>query len=215
MLPHGKRRARTDEDRALRRAALVACARAALAERPFDAITMADLADAAGISKGAAYLYFATKEEVFLTLLQEDLGSWFDAMAVGLARLRGDPKRAAARLVGRSLARDPVLLSLLELLHGRLEPNAPEETLRSFKQFLRDGLGRLGLVVESALDAPRGFGATWLLRAHALAIGFGAMSRPPPAVGALLDSDPSLAFMRIDFETAMASALEDFARGMD
>jgi len=214
MLPHGKRRARTDQDRALRRAALIACARDALAARAYDVITMADVADAAGVSKGAAYLYFATKEELFLTLLQDDLGRWFDAMANGLARLRGEPRRAAARLVGRSLAREPVLLSLLELLHGRLEPNAPPETLRVFKLFLRDGLGRVGAAVEAALDAPPGFGAKWLLRAHALAIGFGPMSRPPQAIEAVLDADASLAFMRIDFETAMATTLEDLARGM-
>lgn len=214
MLPHGKRRARTVEDRALRRAALLACAREALAIRPFDAITMADIAEAAGVSKGAAYLYFTTKEEMFLALLQEDLGRWFSTMETGLQRLRGEPRRAAARLIGRSLAREPVLLSLLELLHGRLEPNAPPETLQAFKHFLRDGLGRLGNVVEAALGAPRGFGATWLLRAHALAIGLGPMSRPPPAVATLLDADATLAFMRIDFETAMAQTLEDLANGM-
>ncbi|MBU6372409.1 MAG: TetR/AcrR family transcriptional regulator [Alphaproteobacteria bacterium] len=214
MLPHGKRRARTEEDRALRRAALVACARAAIADRPYDAITMADVAEAAGVSKGAAYLYFSTKEELFLALLQEDLGLWFDEIEAGMARLRGEPKRAAARLVGRSLARAPVLLKLLELLHGRLEPNAPAEALRAFKVFLRDGLGRIGRAVEAAIDARPGFGATWFLRAHALAIGLGPMSRPPAAVEDILAADASLAFMRIDFETAMAATLEDLARGM-
>lgn len=214
MLPDGKRRARTEEDRAMRRAALLDCARDAIAERSFDAITMADIAEAAGLSKATAYLYFATKEELFLTLLQEVLARWFEDMEAGLARLRGDPKRAAARLTARLLAREPVLLSLLELLHGRLEPNATTETVHRFKAFLRDGLLRLGACVETAVGASRGFGVLWLLRAHALAIGLGPMSRPPQVVADLLDADQSLAFMRIDFETAMSSALEDIARGM-
>jgi AcrR family transcriptional regulator len=214
MLPDGKRRARTEEDRALRRAALLASARTAIAERAFDAITMADVADAAGLSKGTAYLYFATKEDLFLTLLQEILEYWFAEMEAGLPRLRGEPARAAAKLTARLLEREPVLLSLLELLHGRLEPNANPDTVRAFKIFLRDGLSRLGACVERALDAPRGFGAAWLLRAHALAIGFGPMSRPPPIVSDLLEADRTLAFMRIDFEPAMAGALEDLARGM-
>ena len=48
-----------------RRRAILDAARAALATRDYHAVTMDDVARAAGVAKGSVYLYFPTKERLF------------------------------------------------------------------------------------------------------------------------------------------------------
>ena len=64
---------------------------------------MSDLAGDLGLSKGALYLYFPTKEALFLEVLRADLGAWFDAIE---GALRKAVKRTplSERLKSRSLA---------------------------------------------------------------------------------------------------------------
>ena len=40
--------------------------------------TVAAIADRSGIAKGTLYLYFKTREEIYLALLEDFLNSWFD-----------------------------------------------------------------------------------------------------------------------------------------
>lgn len=213
-LPEGKQRARTEEDRALRRAALLGAAREAIEDGVYDDATMADIAEAVGLSKASAYLYFETKEDLFLSLLEHDLEAWFEIVETGVQKSRGEPVAALSKLVARTLARTPALLTLLSLLHGRLEHGAPQSAVLRFKQFLWRSLTRVGAVLDSALSAPKGFGVRLLLRAHALAIGLGQMASPPQVVQDVMNEHPSLRAMNIDFETEMARTLEDVARGM-
>jgi len=57
-----------EEVRAARRDQIIAAALACFARAGYHATTMADVAAQAGVSKGTPYLYFASKEELFLSL---------------------------------------------------------------------------------------------------------------------------------------------------
>ena len=54
-----------------RRAELLTAARRLFEERGFDAVTVADIADAAGVAKGTFYLYFDSKEGLLDALRHE------------------------------------------------------------------------------------------------------------------------------------------------
>ena len=60
-----------EKRRAMTRAHLLAAASEVFAERGFHSATLDEIADAAGFSKGAVYSNFASKEELFLALIQE------------------------------------------------------------------------------------------------------------------------------------------------
>ena len=47
----------------------------------YSAITMSSIAREAGVAKGTVYLYFRTKEELFLALLVDRLHGWFGEYA--------------------------------------------------------------------------------------------------------------------------------------
>ena len=60
-----------EQARAARRAQIIAAALACFARAGYHATTMADVAAQAGVSKGTPYLYFESKEALFIALLEE------------------------------------------------------------------------------------------------------------------------------------------------
>lgn len=63
-------RARSDQDKDKRKAALLDAALEEFFERGFVAARMDDIARRAGLSKGAIYLYFNAKEDLFTSLIE-------------------------------------------------------------------------------------------------------------------------------------------------
>ena len=63
-----KHRAVTDVQKQARRADILRVAAQRFAVTPYDSLSMADTADQAGVAKGTLYLYFKSKEEMFLAI---------------------------------------------------------------------------------------------------------------------------------------------------
>jgi AcrR family transcriptional regulator len=209
-----KQRARKDEDKRARRAAILQTAATMLGRHQYGSITMAEVARRCGLAKGTLYLYFRSKEELFLATLERELTGWFDAFAADAPRWApADPETFGHRLA-HSLAERERLADLLPLLHAVLEHNIEPQTALSFKQMLRDRLQIGGRLVEALLPGlRRGDGHRLLLRVHALVIGLRQMADPAPSVAAVLRRE-ELAALRIDFETELATTITDMTRGM-
>ena len=75
-------RARSVEAKLARREQILSAAVELLAHERYEQLTMASVARAAGLAKGTPYLYWRTKEELFLAALQEEYGAYL----IGLAR---------------------------------------------------------------------------------------------------------------------------------
>lgn len=70
------RRARSPEQKELRRQAVLEAAEAYFLDVGYEAFSMGQLAKKAGVVKGTLYLYFKTREELFLTLYEQSLIRW-------------------------------------------------------------------------------------------------------------------------------------------
>lgn len=206
-LPKGRQRARSAEEKANRAQALVAAARRALETQSYDDVTVADIAKRAGLTKASAYLYFPTKESLFLRVIEEELAAWFETLEGGLKKTKPS---AVPALIARTLGEAPVLLQLLTLLHGRIETNLTLAEVACFKAFLAASLDRVGRALEARLDLDANLGARLLLRAHAMTIGLKQMSDPPELVRKAIGADPSLAGMTPKFEAELAASLADW-----
>jgi AcrR family transcriptional regulator len=210
-----KRRARQPAQKAERRHDILAEARALLARQGWRDLTMAGLAGRLGLAKGTLYLYFPTKEALFVAVLRQELTAFFEAVDGRLAALghRGDGRAIASLLSGEAAAR-PLLRRLLVLLHGVLEENVGLAEVRAFKRFLLERVQASGAALEGALPrlAPGG-GPTLLLRLHALVIGAQAMADPAPVVRRAL-RDEALAVFDVDFEPFLGSTLAALLAGM-
>lgn len=211
-----KQRARKDEDKAARRRAILAVASRLLDRQQFHRITMAEVARRCSLAKGTLYLYFRSKEELFLAALEEELAEWFDAMAAELARLPpgpNGPERFAAA-VAHTLVERETFAELLSLLHTVLEQNIDSRTAMAFKLMLLDKVSQGAVVVERAVPGlPAGSGARVLLRLHALLVGLRQMADPAPVVAEVL-ARPEMAPLRVEFETELADTLAAMVRGM-
>ena len=206
-------RARRPEDKEGRRRQILDAARVLFdADTPFAALTMAEVARAAGLAKGTPYLYYPTKEALFLAVLLEDLAEWFGVLHPALLTIEPSPDAVAARIADTLVAR-PRLVRLLGLLHAVLEANIDLETARAFKRALAGALGGAGEGVEQRLPgfAPGDF-PRFLLRLHALVVGLGAMSRPSPVIAQVL-AEPGMEGLRVDLRTELQAAVRDWLRG--
>ncbi len=201
-------RARGALHRAARRAGLLAAAAQRFEQVGFEGTTMADVAAAAGVSKGATYLYFPSKESLFLKLLLLDLGDWAKGVEERIDASRGRSSRTVARALAEELAARPRLLQLLSLLHPVLETGADPPSIVAFKRSLLERLTPLAARLEERLSELRtGEGLRLLLRLRALAIGLAPLATPPPAVEAALRSAPDLAVLEGDFERELTDCL--------
>lgn len=205
-------KARSDEAKQDRLDAILAAARGLFAERGFDAVTMADIAAAAGLAKGTLYLYCRTKEEVFLALMGDEFGGWFAALSRVLAEPGAHDLEGFARGLARTAADRPELLRLVSILHVVLERNATEAILLPFKLGLRDALASLGGALEGRYGLAPGEGATFLLQAYALVIGFSHLDSDAPTVRRIMARD-EFAALRVDFETGLTAALVRLCAG--
>jgi AcrR family transcriptional regulator len=210
-----KQRARSQADKDVRRTQLIEAATRLFADASFEAVTIARVAEAAGVAKGTAYIYFATKETLFLELVRAELTQWLAGLILKLKRLRStQPARAVPTAVARSLAERPVLRRLLVLLHTVIEPNIDEASARDFKLFLRDLLAEAGAAIADKIPGLSVADAvTLVLQTHALVISITQLSDPPPVIARVIAADASLQSMCIDFESFLAATLTTLVRG--
>ena len=213
------RRARREADKLRRRRGILDAAWALLQASPYPEVTMAGVAERAGLAKGTAFLYYPTKESLFLALAAERLDAWFADLDAGLGAERLCDARRLARLVRDTVERHPGLGRLLAVLHGVLERNVDLDTARAFKQGLRDHVTRTGDLLERvcpflapAAGGPGGAGL--LLRVHALAVGIAQLADPPPVVAAVL-GEPGMEVFRVDPGPMLEDTLVALLRGLE
>jgi AcrR family transcriptional regulator len=201
-------RARGELHRAARRATLLAAAARSFDRHGFDATTMAGVAATAGVSKGATYLYFPSKESLFRKLLLLDLAAWAATVEGRLDGSRSRSARGVARALAAELAARPRLLRLLTLLHPVLAPRADAEAGVVFERALAAALRPLAARLEERLpDLRRGEGARLLARLRALAVGLAPLAESRPELAAAATTEPDLAPLGADFERELTDCL--------
>jgi AcrR family transcriptional regulator len=210
-----RRRARSPEDKAARREAVLQEAWRLFQAVQWSRLTLSEVARGVGLSKAALYRYFDTKETLFLAVAEAQLRGWLLALGESLDGL-GHPSTAeeVARVLCASLGRRPAMARLLALLHVELEHNLRQAEALRFKRALHALLTTLGAQLSRAagLGSPEA-GLQAALYLHALTIGLWQLSDPPPQVARLLASG-GLADLRVHFQPALQAAAAALLRGL-
>ena len=130
------RRARSAEQKALRRQVLLDAAEKYFLETGYEAFSMNQLAKKTGIVKGTIYLYFKTREELFLTLYEQSLIRWSQVF-IGYLSNSMTSKTYAQTLYSTALA-DGTFLPLLIRLEHVIEHNVEiPRLIKSKRVFIR------------------------------------------------------------------------------
>lgn len=197
----GEHRATHHSEKAARRHRIVAAAAELLQRWSFADITMDRIADLTGVAKGTLYLYFRTKETLFLTLYEEQLGAWYRELETLAAATEGKVQpAAAARVIASTLSARPILVRLHGLLHSAIGQNVDHDALLDFRRRQLEAMSSLasGLANRIAglleVDALR-----VLVRLEAVVGGLSWTAFPTPPLQRAL-TEPELEIFRIDFE---------------
>ncbi|MDN4641095.1 TetR/AcrR family transcriptional regulator [Agreia sp. PsM10] len=205
-------RARNDEQREIRRRAILDTAAAMLGEMPVADVSLNELSRRVGLAKSNVLRYFESREAVLLELLDDFMGSWLasleEELSAGIEPKASQDVRATqlADILSRSLAHRVVLCDLFGAQGGVLEHNVSVEVVKRHK---RSSLTKLTAMSE-------------LLRRHVPELGEGAQLfclislvsagalasyvPPPPSLLAAYAEEPELGVLNLDLGEALRVA---------
>lgn len=128
-------RARKPEQKAVRRDAILQAARELFLELEYDEISLNGIAREAGFSKPNVYRYFSTREEIFLSIFQEEQCRFADALVRRLRRIQAkDPVNAIAKVWVEEAVKHRTWLDLLPQLATSVERNSSVNQILEFKK---------------------------------------------------------------------------------
>lgn len=174
------KRARAPEQKAARRQALLAAAARCFVDNNHQLPSAAQVAEAAQVAKGTVYLYFSTKEAIFLGLLGEHLQQLLSAIRQPV-REESIAKRLTARVLDYIEA-EPSFLPLSAQLQGTLQQNLDQPTLIEFKRQLAQSLIDSGHWLDQTYKLQTGTGSRSLLHCYAAMVGLWQLLQWPPVL---------------------------------
>lgn len=210
--PERSRRAKqAREDRARR---IYAAAKAAFVRFPYAEVTLDTIGQQAGVKQGQASLAFKSREELYLSIIRDELGRWYDDLKSGLDASSSelDPD-AIAKLVAASLDERTELTRLLGALHTALELHGDGVEVHLFFVWQRERLLELAAAVARrapGVDPWSGFDA--LYRALLIAGAVDPLSRPVGNLAIDLVADDHQIFA-LDLEDEVRRAVLDSLTG--
>jgi TetR/AcrR family transcriptional regulator len=206
------KRARSPKQKNERRREILEAALARFRSRPFQDISMDAVARSAGMAKGTVFLYFKTKEALFLNLTAREFKSMFDALEEKLAALAASrlpvTRERVMNLMQEVLGRREILMRLIAIQSIVLEQNISYEEARTFKMELT----RRVLAVGERLDRmvpffAKGQGARFVVWMYAFVIGFAHVAEPAPVIRKVYAREPLARRLKPDFATEYFSVL--------
>jgi AcrR family transcriptional regulator len=213
-----RKRASGDQEKGERRSQILERADELFKDRSVDELRMADLAAELGLAKGTLYLYFPSKEALFLALLGDRLESAFAKLfdSLGIAARSGAASAPAitpelvAEGTAAIMAEDLALPRLLAITHSVLESRLPFEEALAFKRGLAMRLDEAGSRLAAALpplSAPEG--RRYFLYLYAQVVGLASLTDLSPFMRKI-SAEPGLGAFRLGFR----EGLEESARAM-
>lgn len=203
------KRARAPEQKAQRRAAILNAAEVCFHQNEPNLPSVAEVAAQAGVSKGTVYLYFRTKEEIFLALFSHHLNAIFGQIQT--IELSDQTSNALSESFLEYLTAHPIFMPLAAMLHSVIESNLSVEVSLAFKLQLSQGLTHTASVLDAKLQCTRGFSERALLHSYAALTGLWQLLQWPSALEHEQDN-PQYGALHKNFATELQILLEKIWR---
>ena len=112
---------------------IAACAKL-YEEKGFRDTTIKEIGAAITLTRTGIYVYFETKEEIFLALLAREYDAWTAEMREIMKAEESLTRREVAAVLAKTLTNHPRLLRLLSMNLYEMEANSRPERLTEFKR---------------------------------------------------------------------------------
>ncbi|WP_431034312.1 TetR/AcrR family transcriptional regulator [Streptomyces sp. P6-2-1] len=202
-------RARSEEQREIRRRAILDTAAAMLDEMPVAEVSLNELSRRVGLAKSNVLRYFESREAVLLELLDDFLGSWLaelaDELAAGVRAGEAPEVRAAqmAEVLSGSLAARPVLCDLFGAQGGVLEHNVSVEVIKRYKRSSLAKLTAMSELLRRHVPELGESAQTFCLMSLISAGALSAYVPPPPSLLAAYADEPALGVLHLELRGAL------------
>lgn len=206
-------RARTEEQREIRRQAILDMASSMLDEMPVAALTLNELSRRVGLAKPNVLRYFESREAVLLELLDRFLREWLTDLAGELAAgvdeklPMAERAAAVAEILSRSLSGRVVMCELFGAQGSVLEHNVSVEVVTRYKRASLDRLATMTTLLREYLPELGEDATLFSLQTLLMAGALSAYSTPPPSLQAAYRAEPDLARFHLELKDYLRRAL--------
>ncbi len=173
-------RAREDWQKVERAQAILDAAESLLVEKRNTVPTVEQVARRVGVAKGTVYLYFPTKEAIFLAMFQTRCFAWCeDVMTRVVAQGEGLTAESMVDAILAYPQANPIVLDLASYSAAHLQSDVQFDSVVAFKKGLNERLGAIGTVAETAVpDLADGHGYRALVMSYAYLLGLWQVAEP-------------------------------------
>ncbi|GGX84607.1 TetR family transcriptional regulator [Streptomyces minutiscleroticus] len=198
-LPPDVRRARRPEHKELRLASILDAARTLAADKGVRAVTLTDIAAAAGINKSAVLRYVETREDIYLRLTAEGWTQWAAAVGEALGDRTDGTADELADVLSRTVVDRPLFCDLLAHAPLNLERHVSADAVLTYKLAALEALEAMAEDCARFLPALGTAAARELVGTVSLLAGaLWQIASPPEALARLYAEEPRLAHARVD-----------------
>ncbi len=187
------KRAYSDTEKQEREQKILDAAETLLTQKGFGAINMSEIARTADIAKGTLYLYFQTKEELFLTLFQRKFVSLMEKLRHALSALATPTTKAQVRdtLIAHTID-ERQMIRLMALSNIIFEYNISYEKALEYKLLLGQAGTTVGSVIDEKLGLQSGQGVQILYRMYVFIIGMENLANPAPVIQQIYENEKTI-----------------------
>jgi AcrR family transcriptional regulator len=202
-------RARSEEQREVRRRTILDTAAAMLEEMPVADLTLNELSRRVGLAKSNVLRYFDSREGVLLDLMDSVLRQWLEQLEGDLAAgvdatlpLMARAEQLAA-VLAQSLAGQQMLCDLAGAQGGVLERNVTLEVVVRHKRAALAHLRVMAELLRRCVPELETAGEAFCFQVLVLAGALAPYSSPPPGVRAAYDTEPDLAVLHLELQDSL------------
>ncbi|MBN9386686.1 MAG: TetR family transcriptional regulator [Chloroflexi bacterium] len=199
------RRAIKDTQKQERQQNIIETASQLFAQGSYQMVTLEAVAEKVGVARGTLYLYFKTREELFMALLEQTYRAWATDVTSGLEELLTHTDHRPSiiqvtQLLSESLLKHWTATRLVALLPSVLEHNVEFEAALRFKQMLLTQGAKVTALLHEALPflSPKQAGQL-LPRITVLIVGLLPHTEPSPVLREVL-TQPGMEVFHMNFQ---------------
>ncbi|OAT70148.1 TetR family transcriptional regulator [Mycobacteroides immunogenum] len=212
------RRARSEEQRQIRRQAILDTASSMLSNMPVSQISLNELSRRTGLAKSAMLRYFESREAVLLELLDAAFRSWLEEIVAELSHItRPDSAQERAdqlaALLSRSLQQQAVLCDLITAQPGVLENNVSAETLLCFRRSSHSNVSQLTEAVRRYIPELGEDTRSVVLSVMMSSAALWMYAKPSASTIAASESEPELVDIYLNFDSDLEPMLARIMAG--
>ncbi|MEV6643698.1 TetR family transcriptional regulator [Amycolatopsis sp. NPDC051371] len=213
-MPHPRQRARSDQDKEVRKTALLTAARELAVERGVREVTLTEVTSRVGLHPSALRRYFESREELLLELAEQGWAEWRERLLADLEGRRLGPVEVAEVVAG-SLDALPLFCDLQTHVGLSLEGAVRLERARGYKTAASEAFDAMtAALVETGAGLDADGARTLLTAAMSCAAYLFQLSRPSPTLRRLYDEVPRWAHSALRFREQLTTLLRAVALGV-